>query len=197
MENNLPFSLADHLSPIIHDVFSDSQIAKRYASARTKTMCMLNLALAPHFQGNYYCLYSYLLKVVCMWFTLHSQYIISVSFLCIVTLVEEMKTYPFGLLMDVSNDTGVEKLNPLTIRVLDLRIMEVTTQLLDMCTTSGCHCGTADSIFNKIGSVLSIHNIPWGNCVGFGGDNTSVNVGMHYSYITHVKQNNNSCYFMG
>ena len=118
-------------------------------------------------------------------------------FLCIATLVEEMKIYPFGLLMDVSNDTGVEKLIPLTIRVLDLRIMEVTTQLLDMCTTSGCHCGTADSIFNKIGSVLSIHNIPWGNCVGFGGDNTSVNVGMHYSYITHVKQNNNSCYFMG
>ena len=27
-----------------------------------------------------------------------------------------MKTYPFGLLVDGSNDTGVEKLNPLTVQ---------------------------------------------------------------------------------
>lgn len=51
----------------------------------------------------------------------------------IATLVEQMKTYPFGLLVDGSNDTGVEKLNPLTVRVLDVKRMEVTTQLLDMC----------------------------------------------------------------
>ena len=53
----------------------------------------------------------------------------------------KMKTYPFGLLVNGSNDTGVEKLNPLTVRVLDLNKMEFITQLLDMCTTSGHHCG--------------------------------------------------------
>ena len=42
-----------------------------------------------------------------------------------------------------------------------------------------------------------MHNIPWGNCVGFGVDNTSVNVGLHHSIMTHVKERNNSCYFMG
>ena len=108
-----------------------------------------------------------------------------------------MKIFPFGLLVDGSNDTGVEKLNPLTVRILDINKMQVTTQLLDMCTTSGRHCGTADSIFSKIDSVLTKHDIPWQNCVGFGVDNTSVNVGLRHSIMTHVKQKNTSCYFMG
>ena len=49
--------------------------------------------------------------------------------LCTATFVEEIKTYPFGLLVDGSNNTGVQKLNPLTVRVLDTKIIEVTTQL--------------------------------------------------------------------
>lgn len=52
VEHNLPFAITDHLSPLIHDIFPDSQIAKRYACARTKTTCMLNLAIAPHFQSK-------------------------------------------------------------------------------------------------------------------------------------------------
>lgn len=77
-----------------------------------------------------------------------------------------MKAYPFGLLVDGSNDTGVEKLNPLTVRILDVKKMQVSTKLLDMCTTSGRHCGTAESIFTKIDSVLTMHSIPWENCIG-------------------------------
>ena len=65
-----------------------------------------------------------------------------------------------------------------------------------MCTTSGPHCGTADSIFNKTDSVMTVHNIPWDNCIGFGIDNTSVNVGLRHSIMTHVKQKNISCSFM-
>lgn len=53
VEHNVPFAVADHLSPLLQDVFPDSQIAKHYSSARTKTTSMLNLALAPHFQGKY------------------------------------------------------------------------------------------------------------------------------------------------
>ena len=53
VEHNVPFAVADHLSPLLRDVFPDSQIAKRYSSARTKTTSMLNLAIAPHFQGKY------------------------------------------------------------------------------------------------------------------------------------------------
>lgn len=54
VEHNIPFAAADHLSPLLRDIFPDSQIAKRYSSARTKTTSMLNLAIAPHFQGKYH-----------------------------------------------------------------------------------------------------------------------------------------------
>ena len=57
VEHNIPFAVADHLSPLLRDVFPDSQIAKRYSSARTKTTSMLNLAIAPHFQGMFQAVY--------------------------------------------------------------------------------------------------------------------------------------------
>jgi len=41
------------------------------------------------------------------------------------TLVEEMKGNPFSLLVDGSNDTGVEKLNPLTVKIFDINRRQV------------------------------------------------------------------------
>lgn len=108
-----------------------------------------------------------------------------------------MKTSPFSLAVDGSNDTGLEKLNPLTVKIFDANRNQVSTHLLDMCTTSGRECGTSLAIFSKIDSVLESFDIPWSNCVGFGVDNTSVNLGLHHSLMTHVQQKNGVCYFMG
>ena len=108
-----------------------------------------------------------------------------------------MKTNPFSLLIDGSSDTGLEKLNPLTVRVFDMIWSQILTHLLDMCTTSGRECGTAVAIFSKIDFILNKYDIPWFNCVGFGVDNTSVNVGISHSIMTHVQQRNAACYFMG
>ena len=85
------------------------------------------------------------------------------------------KTNPFSLLFDGSNDTGLEKLNPLTVKVYDHSRRQDVTHLLDMRTTSGRDCGTSLAIFTKISFVLQDNSIPWGNCVGFGVGNTSVN----------------------
>ena len=66
-----------------------------------------------------------------------------------------------------------------------------------MCATKGTDSATAAAIFNKIDEVVMSHNIPWSNCVGFGVDNTSVNVGIKNSIYTKVIQKNPVCYFMG
>ena len=52
VEHNIPFAVADHLSPLLRDIFIDSETAKTYASCRTKTTSMVNMAIAPCFQGQ-------------------------------------------------------------------------------------------------------------------------------------------------
>ena len=104
VQHNVP--LADHLSPLFQNIFPDSEIAKSYASARTKTTCIANGSLAPSLKS---------------------------------ALVQKMKLAPFSLAIDCSNDNGVEKMNPLTVRFFDESTGMVAVQLLDMCLTTGIH----------------------------------------------------------
>lgn len=50
VQHNIPLALADELTPLFHDVFSDSEIARNFSSKRTKTACIINGAIAPSFQ---------------------------------------------------------------------------------------------------------------------------------------------------
>lgn len=163
-ENNIPLAFSNHLNQLFPKIFPDSKIAKHYSSAATKTTCMINGAIAPHFLKE---------------------------------TVNAMKKEPFSLLTDGSNDSGLQKMNPLTVRIFDVNSSKVESRFLDMCATEGTNAATAASIFQKIDDVLSNHNILWSNCVGFGVDNTNVNVGSRNSIMTRVKEKNEACYFMG
>lgn len=130
-------------------------------------------------------------------------------------LVESMKSAPFALAIDGSNDNGLEKMNPLTVRIFDLESKKVITNLLDMCLTSGelllfiiihththiytvgTDCGTASNIFAKMEETLQKHHISWEHCIGMSTDNTSVNLGIRNSIMTRVKEKNPAVYFMG
>ncbi|KAL5019174.1 hypothetical protein ScPMuIL_004896 [Solemya velum] len=162
--HNIPLATADHLSPLFEEIFPDRDIAKAYSSARTKTTCMLNLAVAQFFQS---------------------------------ALVEMMKAQLYALATDGSNDTGLEKMNPLTVRIYNVNNKRVETQLLDMCISRGASSATAAAIFDKIDEKITGFEIPWSNCVAFGVDNTSVNLGNRNSIKTRALQKNGSCYFMG
>ena len=111
--------------------------------------------------------------------------------------VEVMQNNVFSLSTDGSNDTDIEKMNPLTVRLYDVKRNCVVTRFLDMCCTSGKTCETASTIFSKIDSKMTEFDIPWSNCVGFSVDNTSVNLGAHNSILSRVLHKNTACYFMG
>lgn len=151
----------DHLSPMIKDIFPDSKIAKAFSSARTKTSCIVNLALRPHFEQM---------------------------------LVTQMKTQPFALATDGSNDNGLQKMNPLTVRIFELDSGCIGTRFLDMCLSSS---STAEGIFDVLNTALESRGISWKNCVSLGVDNTSVNVGRHNSIMTRVLQKEQSIYVLG
>ena len=108
-----------------------------------------------------------------------------------------MKIQPFSVAVDGSNDTGLEKMNPMTVRLYDVNQGSIVTRFLDMCLTKGTESATAASIFKKMDDVLKENGISWSNCVGVFVDNTSVNLGKRNSIMTRVLQNNTAVYFTG
>ena len=50
VQSNIPLAFTDHLSPLLRDIFPDCKIARGYVPASTKTTCLLNGCLAPHFK---------------------------------------------------------------------------------------------------------------------------------------------------
>ena len=55
-------------------------------------------------------------------------------------LIESMKIHPFSISIDGSNNTGLLKMNPLTVRIFDANQDRVITRFLDMCSAAS---GTA------------------------------------------------------
>ena len=50
--HDIPVAVSDNLSSSFKDNFPDSEIAKLYSCARTKTTCILNCVLAVDFQKS-------------------------------------------------------------------------------------------------------------------------------------------------
>lgn len=162
--NNIPLAFHDHLSPMIRNVFPDSDIASHYHSASTKSTCILNLTVAPVLQND---------------------------------LVLSMQSNAFSLAVDSSNDSGLEKMNPLTVRIFDVDSGKIVMRFLDMCTTSS---STAAAIYEKMdGKLIELLGLsnPWINCTSVGVDNASVNIGVRNSLKSRVLQRNPAIYFSG
>ena len=87
-EHHIPIAVMDHLSPLLSQCFSDSNIAQSFAARRTKTSCIINDAIAP-------------------------------SLLELVT--DKLKSQPFSLSVDGSNDSGLKKTNPVAIKYCDIQ----------------------------------------------------------------------------
>ncbi|KAL5005066.1 hypothetical protein ScPMuIL_018522 [Solemya velum] len=75
-----------------------------------------------------------------------------------------MKNQPYALATDGSNDTGLETVNPLTVRKYNDESNKVQTEFLDMCLAKSVSSATAASVFEKIDNKLTDFNISWSNC---------------------------------
>ena len=89
-------------------------------------------------------------------------------------VVEHCKTHAYGVGTDGSNDTGVAKLNPVSIRIFDIdRSKTVTNHIFDMCLTEGEHGAKAFKIFEAIEEKFVNDSMLWSNCVSLSTDNTN------------------------
>ena len=69
-------------------------------------------------------------------------------------LVSSMKQMSYSLSVDGSNDTGLSKMNPLTVRIYDANEKVVLQKILDLCLTTGANASKANDIFDAINSVV-------------------------------------------
>lgn len=70
-------------------------------------------------------------------------------------LVDDMKKFPFSFMIDGSNDTGIAKMHPVTVRLYDVNFNRVMTKFLDMNLIEGSTSGTA-ATFNTLMLFLGI-----------------------------------------
>ena len=110
-------------------------------------------------------------------------------------LVAKMKAGAFSIMIDSSNDTCLEKMNPVTVCIYDVN--RITTCFLDMCPMTS---STAEAIFNsldhRLQKLLGVDNL-WLNCTSVGVDNTSANIGVQNSLKTRIQGRNPSVFFNG
>ena len=101
-----------------------------------------------------------------------------------------MTVHPFFLSIDGSNDTGLQKMNPITVKIYDYKENKISTQFLNMCT---CTSSTADALCNVLDGKLN----PWNMYTAVGVDNTSINIGIRDCIKTRVFLHNLAIYFCG
>ena len=105
-----------------------------------------------------------------------------------------MKSSVFSLSTDGSNDQNLEKMYPVTVRIFDINHHKAVTKFLDMCLSKS---STSAGIYRSNDSAMTKYEIPWSNCIAFGVDKTSVNVGRHKSLIDEARKKNEHIVLMG
>lgn len=100
------------------------------------------------------------------------------------TLVSRMKSGPFSLSTDGSNDMDKLKLFPLVVRTVSES--GVHSELFSLATSEGS--STGEKIFNLIDQEFLKYEIPWEHCIALGCDNASVMTGKNKGVIAFCRE---------
>ena len=96
--------------------------------------------------------------------------------------IDYCKNHPFTVGHDGSNDTHVQKMNPIAVRIFDInRSKTISEHFYSMSLTDSENSGKAHKIFEKIDSIFQSDGIPWQNCASSSVDITNVMVGKRNS----------------
>ena len=113
-------------------------------------------------------------------------------------IVEHCKTHPYSVGTDGSNDTGVKKMNPVSVRIFDInRSNTVTNHFFDMCLTEGEHGAKAFKIFEAIEEKFTKDSMLWSNCVSLSIDNTNTMIGRNDSVALRFLEKNPEMFMAG
>lgn len=104
---------------------------------------------------------------------------------------------PNSLMLDASNDTGLQKMFPVTVRIYDINFRRIMTKFLDINLLEGRDASTAETMFASVNNLLDMNDIQWDHCMAIGLDNTNANVGEHYSIKSRAREKNKDIIISG
>ena len=104
---------------------------------------------------------------------------------------ERMTQHPLSITLDGSNNTGLQKVYPVTVRIFDVNFNRIMKTFFDMNFLEGTDAPTAASMFYSVNNLFERYNIQWDHCIGIGLDNTNANIGERNSIKPRVRQKNN------
>ena len=65
-----------------------------------------------------------------------------------------MREIPFSIMLDASNDEGLEEMLPITVRIFYINISRVMTKLFDINLHTGRDASTAKAMFDRVNAQL-------------------------------------------
>ena len=81
-------------------------------------------------------------------------------------------------MLDGSNDTALNKVFPIAVRVFEVNFNRVKTKFFDVNPIDGTVASTAETMFQSVDNQLSNHGFSWDCCLAICLDNTNVNIGI-------------------
>ena len=109
-------------------------------------------------------------------------------------LVDRMKSGPFSLATDGSNDSNA-KLFPIVVRTVNPVTLSVVAEVVSLPVLEDS--ATGKNIFDLLDSLLRENDISWLNCVSFGCDNAAVMTGVYKGVMSFIHQKNPNCVMSG
>ena len=95
---------------------------------------------------------------------------------------------PFSLMLNGSNDTGIQNMFPVTFRIYDIQFSRIMTKFFDMKLLERVTASLAESMFSSVDDLFSKHSIPWDYCMAIGLDNANANIGEHNSIKSRARE---------
>ena len=113
-------------------------------------------------------------------------------------IIDYCKNHPFTVGHDGSNNAGVQKMNPIAVRIFDINQSKTVSEYFhSMCLTVGENACKAYKIFEKIDSIFLSDGIPWQNCASLSVHNTEAMVGKHNSVGSRFLEKNPNVFIGG
>jgi hypothetical protein len=110
-------------------------------------------------------------------------------------IVQALRSGPFSLATDGSQDYSDTKLYPVVVRYFDDVQGQLVCTILDMPSLK--ESSTGENIFRLMDTVLTSKEISWQNCVSFACDNANVMMGQHKGVVAYLHQKNPETFVVG